>query len=1395
MSGDGKYVLICNGGNLSISDNYGNNDTWVTTNTAANTRRPDVSTTGQYMSVPLSNNQIFVSVNFGDLFVLKGPTSLWESCAISSSGLIQIAVGELNAYVTPDAWDTFVITSLFNDAWKDCAIASTGQYMTVIKDRVNIQVSNNFGASWSSVSTGGVRQYDSVSMSSSGQIQVVTDDTFGFIFISKDFGVTWTARDTNRNWKGCALSSDGIKQASLVDGGDIYQSTNTGDSWNRKQIVYSNPFNSIDITGVAVSDNGQYVMYAAYGNFIYTSSNFGKSFMRKHVINTYSDVAMSANGLIQIAVRHGGLVGGNNDTAGIDISNNFGITWTDIDLGANLLIRRCAISSDGEIITIVGFNMGILTSDINVNGGAFANDDNTQGNFAASFGVNIWSDITMSSDGSIKYASTEANGIWKYVDAGNVGWVNTLPNENASMISCRDSVDGNGDGLLVTYATMSGLLKFSNDGLATAAATVGPTGINQRGGTRTLGQIKIGPGGLQVLAAWNGKIYITNNNWADYSAVSSVRNSTRAWSSVDMSLDGTQLIASVFPGYIYQSFDSGSTWGANQIERRPSTISMSNNGTIQLVGSSGNELYVSGDTGNTWTTAGISNNWRQVAVARDDGTVQVAIPYRGLIYTSANSGVTWVQRDAIRNWRGISMNTAGTTLFAVDYGGHIYKSNNDITTWIVTSDQGANPPNTQNWISVSVSGNGAFVIAAIENGTIYKSVNGGGAWTITQDVNNASIGPLNWQSIAISNNGAIYAGVVYGGKIYVAFNQLNWLAKDSDRDWMDIAVSTDGAVQTAVVYNGQIYVSTNTGYSWVARGDVKPWVSVDINSNGTIQTAVVENGEIYKSIDSGVSWFIQPEMKEITSIEMSSDGTVQTVAEARGSIYFSTNSGSTWLQSSESRNWRSVAMTLNGVTHTAAEYGGTIYRATNNNGVLTGWVPIPGTGKNTARNYTSIAMNATGLIRVAVVEGGSIYKSIDSGAAWAEIADTGNFNWQGVAISEPLTAGDNGTFTIYAVARGKNIFRSINSGVGWAEVSTGLALNWRDMAVSNDGTIVTAIVQGGQIYTYSIVNNVITWTARDSNRNWVKVDMSDDGTKQIAIVDGGQVYSSIDSGVTWVASESFRSWRGISINGAGTLQMASTKSRVLSHPFALNQRLTLTVESINSGVIDSFTASEITNGTNNGVANTQTLLLHDYNLADARNFTSIRKEATTTTDIFIPSANYTPASLVTTVNAKLAENNAAFAAAFTYDTSTGKISFTPPFSGAGLISSTNLLQRMGFTELTSSTILTAGTAIASNSIINTDISGPLNIFIKSDIIGELRKNKTAFSTNSKLKNLIAPLDLDEVSNSYKIPFPVEMFLSRKSDISSIDIQISDEEGNIVNLNNSAVQVNFYFYSS
>ena len=108
------------------------------------------------------------------------------------------------------------------------------------------------------------RNWYGVSSSSDGTKLVAT--VFGGqIYTSSDSGVTWTARESPRNWYGVSSSSDGTKLVATVYGGQIYMSTDSGMTWTALESLQNWRY-------VAASSDGAKLAAVVNGGQIYTSS-------------------------------------------------------------------------------------------------------------------------------------------------------------------------------------------------------------------------------------------------------------------------------------------------------------------------------------------------------------------------------------------------------------------------------------------------------------------------------------------------------------------------------------------------------------------------------------------------------------------------------------------------------------------------------------------------------------------------------------------------------------------------------------------------------------------------------------------------------------------------------------------------------------------------------------------------------------------------------------------------------------------------------------------------------------------------------------------------------------------------------------------------------------------
>jgi hypothetical protein len=232
------------------------------------------------------------------------------------------------------------------------------------------------------------RNWKSVAMSSDGTRRTAVVDG-GLIYVSYDSGNTWSSRTTtNRAWKSVAMSSDGTIQTAVVDGGQIYVSTDSGNTWPARDQVRG-------WTAVAMSSDGTRQTAVQYNGQVYISTNSGSSWAGRDTLRIWTSVAMSSNGSIQTATVENGQ---------IYVSTDSGNNWVPKD--NNRLWASVAMSSDGTKQTAV------------VNGGQiYVSIDS--GNTWLPRDVNrAWTSVSMSSDGTKQTATVEDGQIYISIDSG-----------------------------------------------------------------------------------------------------------------------------------------------------------------------------------------------------------------------------------------------------------------------------------------------------------------------------------------------------------------------------------------------------------------------------------------------------------------------------------------------------------------------------------------------------------------------------------------------------------------------------------------------------------------------------------------------------------------------------------------------------------------------------------------------------------------------------------------------------------------------------------------------------------------------------------------------------------------------------------------------------------------
>jgi hypothetical protein len=316
----------------------------------------------------------------------------------------------------------------------------------------------------------------------------------------------------------------------------------------------------------------------------------------------------------------------------------------------------------------------------------------------------------------------------------------------------------------------------------------------------------VGAGGWIIKQ--NANQMIASGNLPDSIGLNWVaRDSSRAWSAVASSADGTKLVATVKGGQIYTSADSGVTWTARDSSRNWSSLASSADGT-KLVAGVGDTaslvgyIYTSGNSGGSWSPQDSTRKWVSVASSAD-GTKLVAAVYGNVsagagAYISNNSGTGWSRALAASFCSSVASSADGTKLAATVYGGQIWTSINSGSSWLARDS-------SRNWAAVASSADGSRLIAAVASGQLYISYDSGTNWT--------AVGPT------------------------------------TSMQWMAVASSADGSRLVAVASSGQVYISADSGVTWAQHFGLPlaSWTGAACSADGSKLVLVASGDKIYTS--------------------------------------------------------------------------------------------------------------------------------------------------------------------------------------------------------------------------------------------------------------------------------------------------------------------------------------------------------------------------------------------------------------------------------------------------------------------------------------------------------------------------------------------------------------------
>jgi hypothetical protein len=158
-----------------------------------------------------------------------------------------------------------------------------------------LYTSTDSGATWTQQTGPGKQNWESIAASANGSKIIVSDSidnsggtpAEGYIYISTDYGVTWT-RATGageHNWMSIASSADGMKLAAIYNDGPgasyIYTSADGGTTWTQRASAGSNAWwsitSSVDGTKLAATS----VQTSGGSGYIYTSTDSGATWTQR----------------------------------------------------------------------------------------------------------------------------------------------------------------------------------------------------------------------------------------------------------------------------------------------------------------------------------------------------------------------------------------------------------------------------------------------------------------------------------------------------------------------------------------------------------------------------------------------------------------------------------------------------------------------------------------------------------------------------------------------------------------------------------------------------------------------------------------------------------------------------------------------------------------------------------------------------------------------------------------------------------------------------------------------------------------------------------------------------------------------------------------------------------
>ena len=265
-----------------------------------------------------------------------------------------------------------------------------------------------------------------ISMSSDGKtIGAVVYS--GLIYISTNYGSTFTSSNYNYTWESIAVSYDGTRMAAVQRDttSKIWVSSNSGVTWTA--MFGTNQF----WLNISCNQDASILLACDNSGYLYKSTNSGSNFtqLTSSGSRLWYYCCMSANGTLMAAVVKPGY---------IYISSNSGTNWTEVTSVGSRNWNCISCSSDGTKIIATNNITTVISTD---SGSSWIVRNPTTG----------CQGCAVSKDGNVFFVTESSSGLYKSINNGS-SWENIKPNSPGYICTC------NQDGTYVSAAENLGTI-------------------------------------------------------------------------------------------------------------------------------------------------------------------------------------------------------------------------------------------------------------------------------------------------------------------------------------------------------------------------------------------------------------------------------------------------------------------------------------------------------------------------------------------------------------------------------------------------------------------------------------------------------------------------------------------------------------------------------------------------------------------------------------------------------------------------------------------------------------------------------------------------------------------------------------------------------------------------